>query len=108
MEIPFPDKTHAGVARTFLIRWVVRKDDPQQQFRWDGKWLIGVPWWEVFVAGLIVPALYFNPLCGRWRRNRRIRRSLCPACGYDVRATPERCPECGGVLSGARDKIIAS
>jgi hypothetical protein len=31
-------------------------------------------------------------------RKRSFDSGLCPSCGYDVRATTRRCPECGAVL----------
>jgi hypothetical protein len=51
-----------------------------------------VPYWSVMFVLLLAPALVL--LKGARRRGLRAA-GCCPACGYDLRATPERCPECG-------------
>lgn len=55
-----------------------------------------------FTVACWLPALTFAVLPTVWlvrhrRRARRLRAGLCSACGYDLRASPERCPECGAV-----------
>jgi hypothetical protein len=52
--------------------------------------LIAFPIWPLAVATSLLPL-------GRATRGRRTERAAdaCPACGYDLRATPARCPECG-------------
>jgi len=51
-----------------------------------------VPIWSLALAFAILPAV---GLAKRLRHSRRLSSNLCPTCGYDMRATPERCPECG-------------
>jgi hypothetical protein len=53
-----------------------------------------VPLWFFVLAGTILPSLWLKR---RHRDARRIRLNLCSICGYDLRATPNRCPECGAV-----------
>jgi hypothetical protein len=60
---------------------------------------LDVPAWTLNVVaaiGAIGPAGFVTMLCVRVRGSRRAGRlGLCRKCGYDLRASKERCPECG-------------
>jgi hypothetical protein len=59
------------------------------------QWAVGAPHWFVLLLAAALPLAWL--LSERLRRQRRRagRAGLCPRCGYDLRASPERCPECG-------------
>ena len=46
-------------------------------------------------AGVLIVAMAATAALRRRARRREAAPGLCPACGYDLCATPERCPECG-------------
>jgi hypothetical protein len=56
---------------------------------------VEIPIWLLLVVTAILPARWTFVWGRTTRRRKRARLRLCPACDYDLRATPERCPECG-------------
>jgi hypothetical protein len=60
----------------------------------DRRWFACPHWFPVVLAGSILASRFTGLVC-RTRRRRRAGRGLCANCGYDLRATPGRCPECG-------------
>jgi len=60
-----------------------------------------VPAWAMACLAALPPVAWGALTSATWRRRRTsAKRGLCLACGYDLRATPERCPECGTPVSG--------
>jgi hypothetical protein len=54
------------------------------------------PYWLAVILTAAAPAWF---IAGRIRRRRRIQSRQCLSCGYDLRATPDRCPECGAAAT---------
>lgn len=56
--------------------------------------LINLPFWFIVAAPLLPSFLWFLPERKR-RRLQSVRGKICTRCGYDLRESRERCPECG-------------
>jgi hypothetical protein len=68
----------------------------------SGRWYWEI--WGYYLPIVLMAAVLPGVWCIGWFRRRRLSRmrllGRCIQCGYDLRATPNRCPECGTPVAG--------
>lgn len=90
-----PDRPFASEAKTsqhfgrFLVGESSYEWENQAAFKTH---VYDAPLWSLLVIALILPSLYLRLLVSK---RRHLASGLCLQCGYDLRATKDRCPECG-------------
>ena len=84
-----PQWKFAGFGRSHMGGTIRMGSSAVSVVRFD---LLAIPYW--CPLGLLVLLASFPVLVRAWRRM-RMPAGHCIHCGYDLRASPERCPECG-------------
>ena len=74
------------------FRYARRADSAGSFLR--AKTRLDLPLWALSALGSVMPAIRISSRI----RKRRMSSGRCAVCGYDCRATPERCPECATAL----------
>jgi hypothetical protein len=82
----------------------VSDPDPVLTTSYEARWY-RAPHWAIATLWAVLPAVF---LARRWRQRRRKRHGFCLICGYDLRASPERCPECGTLVHRATATVSRS
>ncbi len=78
-------------------RWgrILWLDETLSQVGWSRSRFFTLPAWLLAVLFAAIPFFRIVQLIKRQRA--RLAVGLCSVCRYDLRATPDRCPECGNV-----------
>jgi hypothetical protein len=61
--------------------------------------LIYLPYWMLLTVAAALPLAASTRFLVTWRKRRRRHKGLCAPCGYDLRASTDRCPECGTAIN---------
>lgn len=68
-------------------------------------WNLVIPFWLLTTIFAILPLCEIPLLIFKLNKSLRHTRGLCPHCGYDLRASPDRCPECGRPATAVHSRI---
>jgi len=71
-------------------------------------WNLIIPFWLLTTLFAILPLIEIPLLILALRKNLRHSHGHCANCGYDLRASPDRCPECGQPASSVPRQIDSS
>lgn len=83
---------NGGVHGVHLGRYGFRYDKSGGGVPFWDEYKVVMPYWALVMSTLLLPGLW------TWRRivrGQRVPKNHCQSCGYDLRASAERCPECG-------------
>jgi hypothetical protein len=75
-------------------------NEPTRLYRHGYRLGATAPLWFLVALFFVLPAYSGVRLWQRRRTRRLARPGYCARCGYDLRATPDRCPECGTAAAG--------
>jgi hypothetical protein len=96
----YPSRWNSGFARK-LLRWEFLRlgywadEDSGREGVSRGSYILIVPEWALIAVFLVWPAMWARGVLRRRRRGRWAREGRCIKCGYDLRGSAGRCPECG-------------
>lgn len=74
---------------------------PKSRALWSIVSQTEVPEWFVALVLAVLPTCWLVRKARAVRRGRRVAAGLCVTCGYDLRASIDRCPECGAAIGGS-------
>jgi hypothetical protein len=70
---------------------------PEMNALFTPDFVIGLPYWALCAMFAALPFGRTWFIVHGFRRRARAARGACALCNYDLRATPDRCPECGAI-----------